>query len=126
MQKATIEQVQDLAKFFNGEVLTATSRAAQAWGERLSAAVHTTPISLRKWTGIFKTLDTLQVSYSDEGKVLWAWGPGERRLERYATYMELDESRRDYASLVHVAHSTLVWVGWDAGMRTLVVYYGRS
>lgn len=95
---------------------------ARYWWNSMHGATDLIPVSLKSWIGNHDLINTLQVSFDDNGKICRVWSPGMRELTVHASYVSLAGSRRYYAGVVHVAHSSNAWLGYDISANTLIVY----
>lgn len=106
--------------------LTGTQRdGLAAWGDTLATAEREgSRESLKVWMTRHQgaLVETAQLTVTDTGMLVRVWAPGARAVKAGATFVRLDDSRRDYAGM-HAEHSTAdVWTGWDADMRTVTAY----
>ena len=99
-----------------------TRPIAGMWWASMNGATDTSPKSLKSFLENHDYLNALQVHFTD-GKIARIWSPGVREVDTsHATYATFDGSRRDYAGVVHIAHSDDTWIGFDTDMGTVLVY----
>ena|SRR5690625_632531 len=79
-------------------------------------------VSLKAWLADKPSVDTLQVSYWDNGALYNAWCPGMRSVTAKATYARLGNSRRDYAGVRCIAATGSHWLGIDTKSQTVLLY----
>lgn len=79
-------------------------------------------VALKAWLTDKTSVDTLQVSYWDNGALYNAWLPGMRTVTTKATYARLGSSRRDYAGVRCIAATGSHWLGIDTKTQTVLLY----
>lgn len=83
--------------------------------------------TMRKWfehrNG--KKVATIQVTVTEDGGLCDAWAPGARTVDARASYVLLDESRRDYSpgKVLHSTEDTLIMEFPSWGERVQVCIY---
>lgn len=97
---------------------------ARMWeGVLVAEDLSPSPLAMRKFVENHDMLETLQVTFDHDGKITQIWAPGPREVDAsHATYVKLDDSRRDYAGIVHIAHSDETWIGYDYQFEVMVIY----
>lgn len=99
-----------------------TRSVAGMWWASMNGATDTSPQSLKSFLSNHDCLNTLQVHFTD-GMIARIWSPGVREVDTsHATYATFDGSRRDYAGVVHIAHSSDTWIGFDTTSETVIVH----
>ena len=98
------------------------SKTADRWFSSLDSSTNYAPTSLKSWISGHDTVETLQVTYGENDSLNRIWAPGPREIEHFATFARFDGSRRDYAGVLHLAHSRDTWIGWDSSANTLIAY----
>lgn len=110
------------ATFEHLDRMVNNSSTAGMWWASMNSATDQSPMALKAFLENHDYLYTLQASFTDD-KLTGLWAPGVREVDTsHATYATFDGSRRDYAGVIHIAHSDETWIGFDKDMNTLIVY----
>ncbi len=98
-----------------------TQPVARTWFDAINDATKDAPLSLKNFLSNHDILNTLQVKFSGH-EVTGVWSPGAREVSTHSTYAKFDGSRRDFAGVVHIAHNTETWLGFDKDTETIIAY----
>ena len=111
--------------FLRPKVLAGNTLAARWLADITSARLDGKRVSVSTWLQNHDSLETLQATVNEAGDTLTgAWTPGPREVDTESRKggAFFDSSFREYASLVCIRATDSVWLGYNADMRTLVVY----
>lgn len=110
------------ATFEHLDRIKAERPIAAMWWDAMNDATDQSPMSQKSFLENHDYLYLLQASFTDD-QITGLWAPGVREVDTsHATYATFDGSRRDYAGVIHIAHSDETWIGFDKDMNTLIVY----
>lgn len=90
--------------------------------EAILGALGGPKVALKRWITSHDVLETLQVTFTDDGRPRSLWWPGPREVDTSAaSYVRLNGSRREYRGVTCLGSSRDAWVGQD-DEGTLIVY----